>query len=299
VGSGERTGRHEDRTRRPEPSGLRGSRGDGVTTDSVRRDDRALDAAGGGVDVFDLAVRSGEVAEDPVLRLLAGWRDDLHGSAHQPVVVGRVAQDRSAEQAAAGAALLPSSRRRHASRLVVGSAAAIMAVLAFGGVAVAAGVAQPGSPLWPITKVIYPGWADSREHELAAARDLAYARRAAQEGRIGDARRYLDDADQHSRHIPSGEADRIRQQADQMRRTLRGESSKAQPHPAPSSSPSPSTKTMPTLSPSGYPSPSSPSPSPQESGSTHGSVSPSAPSMSEEPSAPEPNRSHGKHDKES
>ena len=110
---------------------------------------------------------------DAVAAMLAAWRADLDaditGARYQP------------------AAFPPRTRRL--ARRAVGVAAAA-ALLASGSV-MAAGHATPASPLWPITRVMYPERADT-----AAAEDaIGQAREAAAHGRYDDARRLLDRAE--------------------------------------------------------------------------------------------------------
>lgn len=100
-------------------------------------------------------------------------------------------------------------------------AAAVVATVGLTGVALGAAGAGPGSPLWPVTRAVYPDRADSRMHQAAAQRDLDDAQQAVAAGDTTDARRYLDDAGHHlSRVKASGEATRLRRRADRMRRNL-------------------------------------------------------------------------------
>ncbi|HEY3502225.1 MAG TPA: hypothetical protein VGN37_05465 [Actinocatenispora sp.] len=189
-------------------------------SDAIDRDDRALDALLGLGDPVDAR------ADDPAMRLLAAWHADL--SADDPLPVRAAAPDttrvrRRAPAAAESDRTRPgrrTSRRRRGGRLALATGVAVLATTGFAGVAMAAGGASPGSPLFPVTKVIYPDRAAVREHQAAAAHDLASARQAAKEGRDDDARRYLDDADRHSREMPSSAADAVRRDTAKVRRGL-------------------------------------------------------------------------------
>jgi hypothetical protein len=103
----------------------------------------------------------------------------------------------------------------------VAVAAAVLATVGLTGVALGAAGAGPDSPLWPVTRAVYPDRADSRMHQAAAQRDLDDAQQAVAAGDTTDARRYLDDAGHHlSRVKASAEATKLRQRADRMRRKL-------------------------------------------------------------------------------
>lgn len=102
--------------------------------------------------------------DDPIIELLADWHADI--STPLP-------------------ALAPARAPRRFLRPFLVAAAA--AVFALGGTAALAATAQPGSPLWPITKVIYPDRADSRTAAQAAQRLLDQAATAVAEHREPDA----------------------------------------------------------------------------------------------------------------
>jgi|GEM_PF-5603260 len=225
---------------------------------AVARDDRALDA------LIGLDPDGPGRTDDPALRLLAAWRDDLAVDVPvtRPAPLPRVR--RPAPDAPRPDRSRPGRRtdrrRRRAGRLVLVAGFAVLAAGGFGGVAMAAGGAAPDSPLFPVTKVIYPDRAAAREHQVAADADVEDARRAAREGRDDDARRFLADADRHVRHLPDEAARPLRRKADQVRRGLGpsnggGRSQQAGPPPAGSSGP-PSPSTDSTGSPSTEPSPS-------------------------------------------
>jgi len=111
-------------------------------------------------------------ADDELAGMLAAWRDDL--DADQPAALVPVLVE-------------PERRSGRFTKVMTGIAAA---VLVLGGLVVAAGGAGPNSPLWPVTKVMYPQQADVR----AAQHAIASARAAVAAGRYDDARRLLDEA---------------------------------------------------------------------------------------------------------
>lgn len=281
---------------------------DGGPSDAMARllaDDRAIDAMAGhpGGDLADGAGPS----DDPVIGMLAAWRDDVADGADtalpplRPGARPAVADLAERRNGAAGPGRTGrpgtgsdrpdrpgrperrpgrSRRRRRAGRLVLAAGVAALATTSCAGVAVAAGNARPGSPLWPVTKAIYPERAASVEHEDAARKDLDDARRAAGEGRVGDAQRYLDDASKHSRQVhPDSEGARLRGQADQLRSQIGGPSpsDSSVPRTGPVATPTPSGGSAKPPSGSGKPSPSKPGPStgshqPSSPGSPPGSV---------------------------
>ncbi len=93
------------------------------------------------------------------------------------------------------AAVAAVRRARPTGRWVRGSTIAATAlVLAFGAVTAAAEHAGPGSPLWPVTQLLFHDQAEARSAVDAAALTIAEARAAIDDGRFGQAARLLDDA---------------------------------------------------------------------------------------------------------
>ncbi len=290
--------------------------------DPVERDDRALDALGRTGFGQAPGERSGGGAgapvpgDDPVLRMLALWRDDLFtdlpdeaaveavtgpdrygridgspvssvpvngspvngaavssGTAIGIAPLGGRPPRRSAPTPSAAPTAPPrrprTSRRRRGSRLMLATGVAFLATVGATGVVLAAAGAQPGSPLFPVTSVVYPDQAAVRQHEAAAVKDLADARKAFDEGRDADAGRYLADAERHSRALPGPAADRLRRDTEKLRREhglppgppLPGPSGSGSPTPDPSPDPpqppTPSGPASPSQSPVGSPSASS------------------------------------------
>lgn len=152
--------------------------------DVIRGDEALLDALG-----------HGETVEpsDSLATLLTGWRADLVAEPPQTSPI------RPAQPDVAGAQpeTTPSNAQRRATqphvritrRARIAAAAAVIAAIA-GGTAAAAATATPGSPLWPVSQVIYPARAD----RIAAEDALAQARRAIDNRNFERARQALDQA---------------------------------------------------------------------------------------------------------
>jgi hypothetical protein len=115
------------------------------------------------------------VPDDDVAAMLAAWRTDL------------------AEPAPADHPPLRKPLRREVKvRAAIAAAAAVVGLA--GGLTIAASDADPGSPLWPITRLVYDDRADSRVAEQDARRAIASARQAIADARYTDAGRHLDEA---------------------------------------------------------------------------------------------------------
>lgn len=108
----------------------------------------------------------------------------------------------------------PGRRRAMVAAVVVGLSGGL------GSVAVAAADARPGSPLWPITKVIYADTAEDRQAAADAAAALAKARQALEDGRVDDAERYLDEADRRADSADSAESEDLQDEVDEVREQL-------------------------------------------------------------------------------
>jgi hypothetical protein len=201
----------------------------------VHADDLLLDALG-----------RGEPApqDDEIAALLAAWRTELDDPALDPARTDTTPADRALDLPAladlthdgaapddparngrnlrepveggrAPAPVVPIDRaRRRRIRLV--AAAAVVAVAATG-TSVAAANGTPGSPFWPITRIVNPQRADT----LDAQDTIDRARRAIAEGRRDDARRLLDQVPGKIARVRDPEtAARLRSQLDDLRRTL-------------------------------------------------------------------------------
>jgi hypothetical protein len=171
--------------------------------------------------------------DDRVASLLAAWREDLTADLaaveSQQAAGLQVARPVAAE---AGDAGRRGGRTHRVGRRVLGAAAAVL--VAGGGLAVGAGHATPGNPLWPITRVMYPEHAD----DAAAEHAVAQARQAAVEGRHDDARRLLARAETLiARVADPGRAQRLRTELTTVREmvpaTGPNTSAPATPTPAP------------------------------------------------------------------
>jgi hypothetical protein len=139
----------------------------------ITADDALLDALGRGEPAPD---------GDALAGLLRAWRADLdtdldaHLDAGQPLV-GELLEAETNRP-------IELKPRRRPSRLLTGIAAAI---LVFGGLAAGASRAGPDSPLWPLTKVMYPEQADTRSAERA----ISEARAALAANRLDEANHQL------------------------------------------------------------------------------------------------------------
>lgn len=157
-------------------------------------DDRLLDRLG-----------HGERAEGDVEELLAGWRAGLPAAARtDPRLL-----------AACTAAVTGKQRRRTPRRGRTARAsltAAAVALIAGGTVTVAAAHADPDSPLWPVTRVVYGDLAESRVARDGASNAVSEARAEAGQGHYPEAERLLDVADSlvAKVHEPA-DAQRLRQ----------------------------------------------------------------------------------------
>jgi hypothetical protein len=156
--------------------------GSSVDLRRLAEDDRLLDLLAAGDEPDD--------GGDQVSALLAGWRADVVSDmptvrrASPPLPASAPPARRSSRSAR------PARRMR--SAVVVAVAAA--AVVGVGGTVAAASGARPGSPLWPITRVIYPDRANSVVAEQDAREAIDQAQKAIDAENYEDAQRLLDQA---------------------------------------------------------------------------------------------------------
>ncbi|HEY0639239.1 MAG TPA: anti-sigma-D factor RsdA [Pseudonocardiaceae bacterium] len=126
---------------------------------------------------------------DPIDERLAGllrsWRDDVHSVPERPLV------DLTTAQAALATA--PRPRRRHNPVGPWATAAAVL-VIAFVGMGLAAKGAEPGDPLWNVTKVLYSEKAKSVEAAVTVRNKLDQATAALHSGKISEAQDALEEA---------------------------------------------------------------------------------------------------------
>lgn len=154
-----------------------------------RKDDRLLDRLGRG--------EPGDPAGDEVEAMLAGWRRSFPAAGPPDAHL---------------LAAVTATETRQARRMVrasLGVAASV--VLVCGGVAVAAAYAEPDSPLWPVTTLVYGNVAESRLALDGANHAVSDARTAAGQGRYPDAARLLATADALAAKVDEpGAAQRLR-----------------------------------------------------------------------------------------
>ncbi|MFC7244390.1 anti-sigma-D factor RsdA [Catellatospora aurea] len=129
-----------------------------------------------------------------VLRPAASGHSDASTAASHVVAAGAPASTGPAGSSR------PPGRRAGPARPVRGArlrpgrmllAAALLVAVFGGGVVLGAGAGQPGTPLWPVTQLVYAERADSRVAAQDTAELLARAERALREQRHGDAETLL------------------------------------------------------------------------------------------------------------
>jgi len=210
-----------------------------IDPDQLDRDDALLDALGAG---------SRPPTDDSLAMMLSAWNSSLATETLKPVATAPLAPSRP-------------RRRPLSARLVAAIAGAV--VILGGGLTAGAANAGPGSPLWPITKIVYADRADSRAAAQAATALLDQATTAYAERRFSDA---LSLTDQAAALLPkvTGNADRHRLEAriEQLRAALT-----AVTIPVPGASPTAPTGVVPSASPqpSGVAPSTTPSPAPSTS----------------------------------
>ncbi|MEJ3746523.1 anti-sigma-D factor RsdA [Actinomycetes bacterium KLBMP 9797] len=210
---------------------------------AIAADDELLDALGRGEPA---------PADDPLAGALAAWRADL--------------DDGAAAAAPASTATVIVQRPRRLARLVSSIAAGIILL---SGLALVTYQADPSSPLWPVTRVVYPQQADVRAAEDA----IAQARTEFAAGRTAAAERLLDQAAAHVANVDDpAVARRLAAEIATLRSQLAAApdpSRTAPPATSPSVSPPPAGGTVseaPPRSGESTPAPASPSPSPSRPG---------------------------------
>jgi hypothetical protein len=152
-----------------------------VDLGAVRADDALLDALGGGNPDLNSALAGHELSA-----LLLSWRRDVDA---EPF--GELVDTETAAETVLAARR--SARRRRPFLVPLATAAAVLAI-AFTGVSLAARDARPGDALWGLTQMLYTDHAHSVEAAVAVESDLKAARSALNQGRIGDARTALNNA---------------------------------------------------------------------------------------------------------
>lgn len=154
--------------------------GEPVDMAQVRADDALIDALAG------RNRAAGDPLDERVASLLLAWRDDVNAEAAGPLV------DMETATSTVKSAPRPRSRRTFGPL----AAAAAVLVIAFTGVGLAARDAEPGNPLWGVTKVLYSEKAKSVEAAVAVRNKLEAASQALESGRVDDAQVALEQAQQ-------------------------------------------------------------------------------------------------------
>lgn len=175
---------------------------DPVDPDQLARDEALLDALGAGAPGPD---------GDDLAAMLSAWQTSV--STDIPSAV----DDAVVHEAAAVAP--PRRTRRPLAKLI---AALTGATIVLGGsLTAAAAGAGPGSPLWPITRIVYADRADSRAAEQTAQRLVDEATTAFAHHDYADATARLDRADTYLPKITDGVAkQRIAGQIERLRAAI-------------------------------------------------------------------------------
>jgi hypothetical protein len=181
--------------RRSDRSGLTGppfdfsaedeERVDPVDLLAIRADDELLDALASGRPSgpgFSHGFDPGYTDDQQVLAMLAGWRADVSA---EPIPE-LVSTDEALAAIRAGQRAAAAPRRR----LVPVAAAAVFAI-AVGAVGAAAHSAQPGDPLWGVSKVMDGNRAKSVEAAYRVDTALSSAQQALANGRVAEAQAVL------------------------------------------------------------------------------------------------------------
>lgn len=181
-----------------------------LDADAVLRDDALLDA------IVRDELR-GEFDDDLVARALLAWRAD-------------VLEDEPPLELPRRRPVLGISRR-----MSVAAAVGVTTAVSLGSLA-AAGMAEPGSPLWAITKVVYTDRAESIQAREDARDALQKARDAAAEHQAALARRLLAEAQREAEEIRPDDPDlgAVLSELDEVERSV-----EAMDQLAPSTAPSP------------------------------------------------------------
>ncbi|SCG70669.1 anti-sigma-D factor RsdA [Micromonospora inositola] len=199
----------------------------------IARDDLLLDALGRGEEAS---------TDDGIAAMLAAWRADVAAEVPEP------AELRPPTPTGDGGATEPpvplaAARSRRSRPWALRLAAAVVAVLALvSGLGISSRNAGPSSPLWTLTKLLYPQQAEVRGVEETIAR----ARAALTAGRFDEAQRLVDQARRELTGITDpATVDRLREQLDALTRQLVAERADAAPPATPPVTPAPSSAPLP------------------------------------------------------
>jgi hypothetical protein len=156
---------------------------------AIRADDELLDAlaAGdfsfGGLGVGAEDGLDGFQDDQRMMAMLAAWRDDVLDTE----VPELVTVEQASEAMVAGQRDTSYPRRR----LMSVAAAAAVVVVGMSVVAIGAGTAEPGDPLWGVSKTLNGDRAESKEAAQRVSVALASVQQALDEGRVKDAQATL------------------------------------------------------------------------------------------------------------
>ncbi|MFG3422639.1 anti-sigma-D factor RsdA [Micromonospora sp. NPDC049460] len=149
---------------------------------TIARDDQLLDALGRG--------EPGPAGDD-LAAMLAAWRTEVYAVDDDDDRPRPAAEDNHALRPAVDAAPTRRARPAMLGQGVLRLAAAVIAVVVIStGLGVGSRHAGPTSPLWSLTKLLYPEQADVRLVE----RTIQRARTAATAGRVDEARALIEEA---------------------------------------------------------------------------------------------------------
>ncbi|MEU6206770.1 anti-sigma-D factor RsdA, partial [Micromonospora musae] len=162
---------------------------------TIARDDELLDALGRGEEV---------PVADPVATTLATWRTDL--------LDGRPPRQRRGG-VPAPAPVGPTPAGRGASYL---AATVIVVLTLMTGLAVGGRRAEPGSPLWPVTRLWFPELAQVR----IAEEELGRARAAVEADHPDEARNHLGQARRRLAGVDTADAQRLLADLDALETAL-------------------------------------------------------------------------------
>lgn len=194
----------------------------------ITRDDLLLDALGRGEEA---------PADDGIAALLAAWRADVAADVPELAELRPPTPTADGGTPGAPAPLRPAARARRPRRWALRLAAAVIALVALGsGLGIGSRNAGPSSPLWTLTKLLYPQQAEVRGVEET----IAQARAALAAGRLDEAQRLVDQARRELADITDpATVDRLRDQLDALSRQLTAARADATPPAAPPVSPAP------------------------------------------------------------
>ncbi|OKI69613.1 anti-sigma-D factor RsdA [Micromonospora sp. CB01531] len=190
--------------------------GEAVDLDVLARDDALLDALGRG----ELVPAGDELAE-----LLVAWRADVADGVPERAEV-RPAAPAEDPVEPTPLPVRPARTRRSRPRAVRLAAAAVALLALASGLGISSRTAEPGSPLWSLTRLLYPQQAEVRDVEDTITR----ARAALTERRFDEAQELVDQAHGELDQVTDpASAARLRGDLDVLGRDLTAERAKLLP----------------------------------------------------------------------